>query len=81
MRRFVLLTSVGLGLLTIAGCHHWKQKHFARASYNYADPCGCGEAYGGAIESVPVATAQGYPLAPGKMIPAPPAAVISTPQR
>jgi hypothetical protein len=81
MKRFVLLTSVGLGLLTIAGCHHWRNKHFARASYTYADPCGCGDVYPGPIEGVPVAAAQSLPIAPGKVIPGPPSAVISTPQR
>ena len=81
MRRLVLLTSISFGLLTIAGCHHWRHKHYARAAYTYADPCGCGEVYSGGIESAPVAAAQAFPIAPIKTIPGPPSAVVSTPQR
>jgi hypothetical protein len=81
MRRLVLLMTVGLGLLTIAGCHHCWRKHFARASHTYADPCGCGEAYAGPIEGVPVAAASSLPLAPAKVIPGPSSQVVSTPQR
>jgi hypothetical protein len=81
MRRLALFAAVGLGLASIAGCHHWRNKHLARASYMYADPCGCGDVYPGHIEGVPVATAQSYPIVPGKLAPAPSSTVVSTPQR
>jgi hypothetical protein len=81
MRRFVLLAFVGLGLASIAGCHHWRHKHYARAAYMYADPCGCADVYPGPIEGPPIAAAGSLPIAPAKVIPGPPSAVISTPQR
>jgi hypothetical protein len=81
MKRFVLLTSVGLCLVSTAGCHHWRNKHYARAAYTYADPCGCADVYPAPIESVPITAAQNLPIAPGKMIPGPSSAVVSTPQR
>jgi len=80
MRRLVLLTYIGLTLACFAGCHRWKEKHFTRSSYNYAEPCGCAESYAGPYDGMPVATAQSFPGAPGKMIPGPSGAVISSPQ-
>jgi len=79
MRRFVFLASIGLSLSCFAGCHHWREKHFTRASYN-SDPCGCAESYAGAYDGMPVATAQSFPGAPGKFLPGSSGTVVSTPQ-
>jgi len=81
MKRFILLAAVGVSLSCFAGCHHWREKHFTRASYNCCDPCGGAESYAGPYDGMPVATAQSFPIAPAKVIPGPPGTVVSTPQR
>jgi len=81
MKRFILLASVGLSLSCFAGCHHWKEKHLARASYNCCEPCGSAESYAGPYDGMPSATAQSFPVVPGKVIPMSPAPVVSSPQR
>jgi len=49
MRRIVLLTFVGLSLVSFPGCAKCKKKHFYTSAYIEGDACGCGTAaYAGA---------------------------------
>jgi hypothetical protein len=68
MRRIVLLTFVGLSLVSFPGCAKWKQKHFYRSAYIEGDACGCGTAYAGAPAYV-------------NYVPGPSSAVISAPAK
>jgi hypothetical protein len=78
MRRFVLLTCVGLALVSFPGCAKWKKKHFYHSAYE-GDACGCG----GYTAGVPV----GAPAAidtvvsgPGSVISAPAKGPMPAPQ-
>jgi hypothetical protein len=73
MRRVVLLTFVGLSLVSFPGCAKWKKKHFHRAAYIEGDACGCGTAYAG----TPVVGAPAY----DSYVPGPSSAVISAPAK
>ncbi len=44
MKRVVLLTCVGITLMSVTGCAKWKQKHYYRSAYTDGDVCGCGVA-------------------------------------
>jgi hypothetical protein len=79
MRRFVLLTYIGVALACFTGCHHWHRKHLYRACYTACDPCGCVDAGYGAYDGVAVPTSQIIPAAPGKLIPLSPASGIPGP--
>jgi hypothetical protein len=72
MRRFVLLTCVGLALVSFPGCAKWKKKHFYHSAYADADVCGCGSYTAG----VPV----GAPAAFDTVVPGP-GAIISAPAK
>jgi hypothetical protein len=71
MRRFVLLTCIGLALVSFPGCSKWKKKHFCRSDYIEGDACGCGGYVGGG----PVV---GAPTAFDAVVPGP-APIISAP--
>jgi hypothetical protein len=73
MRRIVLLTFVGLSLVSFPGCAKWKKHHFYRSAYIEGDACGCGPAYAG----TPVVGAPAYDT----VIPGPSSAVISAPTK
>jgi len=77
MRRFVLLTYIGVGLACFTGCHHWHRKHLASACYS--EQCGCGDASYGSFDGMPVPTSQIIQGAPSKVIPLSPAGGIPGP--
>jgi hypothetical protein len=88
MRRFALLTYIGLALACFAGCHKCHHKHFLRACSSCCEPCGGGEVISGVVEGAPVPSsvilpaspAKGIPIIPGPATPQAPNVRISTPQ-
>jgi len=79
MRRFVLLTYIGLTLAGFAGCHHCQKRRLAQACYAGCDPCGCAGSIAGPLATVPGPTSvvipappDGIPGPPGGSIPGPP---------
>jgi hypothetical protein len=73
MRRIVLLTFVGLSLVSFPGCAKWKKKHFYRSAYIEGDACGCGSAYAG----MPAVGAPAY----DSYVAGPSSAVLSAPAK
>jgi hypothetical protein len=69
MRRVVLLTCIGITLMSVTGCAKWKQKHYYRSAYTEGDACGCGVSP--AYDNVAPAPTSGIISAPAKVLPAP----------
>ncbi len=69
MKRVVLLTFIGITLMSVTGCAKWKQKHYYRSAYTDGDACGCGVA--SAYDNVAPAPAGAIISAPAKVLPAP----------
>jgi hypothetical protein len=70
MKRVVLLACIGITLMSVTGCHKWKQKHYYRSAYHDGDICGCGVA-APYDTVVPAAPAGAIISAPAKVLPAP----------
>jgi hypothetical protein len=78
MRRFVLLTYMGLTLCCLAGCHLCHKKRFAPVYYSECQPCGCGSSIAAPPYSIPQPASVVIPLTPGG-IPGPPGVGIPGP--